>query len=182
LLSKIWLIPLVFTILIVSSFGNAFAAVDYFLKIEGVDGESTDSKHKGQIEIDSFSWGVSNSGAMASGGGGGAGKATFHDIHFTTHVSKASPKLMQAAATGEHLKTFDLTVRKAGGTQMDYYIVHLEDVLVSSYSSSGSSGEVPMESVSFNYQKIVFEYIPTNADGTAAEAVKASWNLATNTR
>jgi type VI secretion system secreted protein Hcp len=181
-LSKIWLIPLVFTILIASSFGNAFAAVDYFLKIDGVEGESTDDKHKGQIEIDSFSWGVSNTGSFASGGGGGAGKATFQDIHFTMHVNKASPKLMQAAATGEHIKSVDLTVRKAGGTQMDYYTIHLEDILVSSYSSSGSSGELPMEEISFNYQKIEFQYIPTNADGTAAEAVKASWNLATNTR
>jgi len=180
LLSKIWLIPIVFTILIASSFGNAFAAVDYFLKIDGVEGESTDDKHKGEIEIDSFSWGVSNPGSMAAGGG--TGKATFQDMHFTMHVSKASPKLMQAAATGEHLKTVDLTVRKAGGTQMEYYTIHLEDILVSSYSSSGSSGEVPMESISLNYQKIEFQYIPQNADGTVAGAVKASWNLATNTR
>lgn len=176
------MLPLVFTILIASSFGNAFAAVDYFLKIDGVEGESIADKHKGEIEIDSWSWGASNSGSMASGGGGGTGKVSFSDFHFTKTVDKSSPKLMQAAATGEHLKTVDLTVRKAGGTQMEYYTVHLEDILVSSYSTSGSSGEVPMESISFNFQKIEFQYIPTNADGTAAEAVKASWNLATNTR
>ena len=181
-MSKIWLIPLVFTILIASSAGSAFAAADYFLKIEGVDGESTDAKHKGQIEIDSFSWGVSNSGSMAAGGGGGAGKVQFQDFHFTKTVDKSSPKLMQAVATGEHLKTMDLTVRKAGGTQMEYYVIHLEDILVSSYSTSGSSGGLLMEEISFNYQKIEFEYIPQNADGTAAGAVKASWNLATNTR
>jgi len=98
------------------------------------------------------------------------------------HVSKASPKLMQAAATGEHIKSVDLTVRKAGGTQMEYYTIHLEDILVSSYSSSGSSDELPMESISLNYQKIEFQYVPEKPDGTADTAIKASWNLATNTR
>jgi len=180
LLSKIWLIPLLFTILIVSSFGSAFAAADYFLKIDGVEGESIDDKHKGEIEIQSWSWGASNSGSMASGGG--TGKASFSDFHFTKTVDKSSPKLMQAVATGEHLKTMDLTVRKAGGTQMEYYVIHLEDILVSSYSTSGSSGDLLMEEISFNYQKIEFEYIPTKDDGTADAAVKASWNLATNTR
>ena len=180
MLSKIWLLPLVFTILIASSFGNAFAMFDAFLKIDGVEGESTDDKHKGQIEIDSFSWGVSNAGSMATGGG--TGKASFSDFTITKTVDKSSPKLMQAVATGEHLKTVDLSMRKAGGTQMDYYVIHLEDVLVSSYSTSGGSGEAPMESISFNYQKIEFQYIPTNADGTAAAAVKASWNLKENTR
>jgi len=183
LLSKIWLIPLVFTILLVSSIGNAFAASDYFLKIDGVEGESTDDKHRGQIEIQSWSWGVSNAGSIASGGGGGAGKASFSDFHFTMPVSKASPKLMQAAATGEHIKSVELTLRKAGGTQMDYYKVHLQDCLVSSYQSSGSSGgDLPMEEISFNYQQISFEYVPEKPDGTADAAIKASWNLATNTR
>jgi type VI secretion system secreted protein Hcp len=181
-MSKIWLIPILFTILITSSFGNAFAAADYFLKLDGIDGESTDDKHKGQIEIESFSWGLSNSGSMAATGGAGAGKVKFNEFTIKKTTDKSSPKLMQAAASGEHLRSLDLTLRKAGGTQMDYYVVHLEDVLVSSYSTSGSSGEAPTESIAFNYQKIMFEYTPTNADGTAGEAIKASWNLATNTR
>lgn len=181
-MSKIWLIPILFSVLIVSSFGNAFAAVDYFLKIDGVEGESTDDRHRGQIEIESWSWGVSNAGSMASGGGGGAGKASFSDFHFTMPVSKASPKLMQAAATGEHIKSAELTLRKAGGTQMDYYIVQFEDLLVSSYQSSGSSSELPMEEISFNYQKITFQYVPEKPDGTADTPIKASWNLATNTK
>lgn len=176
------MIPLLFSVLIFSSFGNAFAAFDYFLKIDGVEGESTDDKHRGHIEIESWSWGVSNAGSTASGGGGGAGKVSFSDIHFTAPASKASPKLMQSAVLGEHIKSADLFVRKSGGTQMDYYIVHLEDVLVSSFSSSGSSGEVPMESISLNYQKIEFQYMPTKPDGTLDTAIKASWNLATNTR
>ena len=175
-MSKFWLIPLVFTILIASSAGSAFAASDYFLKIEGVDGESTDAKHKGQIEIDSFSWGVSNSGSMA--GGGGSGKASFSDLHFTKTVDKSSPKLMEAVATGEHLRSVDLVVRKAGGEQLEYYKIELQDVVISGYSTTGSSGEAPSESISLNFSKIVFEYTPQNADGTAAAPVKAGYDVA----
>ena len=177
-MSKFWLIPLVFTILIASSAGSAFAASDYFLKIEGVDGESTDAKHKGQIEIDSFSWGVSNSGSMAAGGGGGAGKASFSDLHFTKTVDKSSPKLMEAVATGEHLRSVDLVVRKAGGEQLEYYKIELQDVVISGYSTTGSSGEAPSESISLNFSKIVFEYTPQNADGTAAAPLKVGYDLA----
>ena len=179
-MSKILLLPLVFTILIALTVGNAFAASDYFLKIEGVEGESTDAKHKGQIEIDSFSWGVSNSGSMAAGGGGGggAGKASFSDLHFTKTVDKSSPKLMEAVATGEHLRSVDLVVRKAGGDQLEYYKVTLQDVLISGYSTTGSSGEAPSESISLNFSKIVFEYTPQNADGTAAAPLKTGYDLA----
>lgn len=181
-MSKIWLIPLVFTILIASSFGSAFAAADYFLKIEGVDGESTDAKHKGQIEIDSFSWGVSNSGSMAAGGGGGAGKASFSDLHFTKTVDKSSPKLMEAVATGEHLRSVDLVVRKAGGEQLEYYKIELQDVVISGYSTTGSSGEAPTESISLNFSKIVFEYTPQNADGTAAAPLKVGYDVKAATK
>ena len=181
MLSKVWLLPILFAILISSSFGYAYAAsADYFLKIEGVEGESSDAKHKGQIEIDSFSWGVSNAGSMASGGGGGSGKASFQDFHFTKTVDKSSPKLMEAATTGEHLRSVELVVRKAGGDQLEYYKIELQDVVITGYSTTGSSGEAPTESVSFNYSKIMFEYTPQNADGTAASPVKAGYDLATN--
>src|SRR5687768_12512993 len=101
------------------------AAVDFFLKIEGIDGESTDDKHKGELDIQSWSWGVSNMGTAGHGGGGGAGKASFQDIHFSTHVSKASPKLMLTCATGEHIKKATLVCRKAGKEQQEYYKVTL---------------------------------------------------------
>src|SRR5574342_107711 len=181
-MSKVWLLPILLAVIVSSSFGTAFAASDYFLKIDGIEGESSDDKHKGQIEIESWSWGVSNSGSMASGGGAGAGKVQFQDFHFTKTVDKSSPKLMQAVATGEHLRTVDLTVRKAGGTQMDYYVIHLEDVIISSYSTSGGSTEAPTESVSFNFQKIEIQYLPINPDETAVQAVKASRNHKENTK
>ena len=178
-MSKIWLLPVLFAVLILPSLESAFAASDFYLKIDGIDGEAT-GQHQGEIEIQSFSWGVSNTGSMAGGGGGGTGKAQFQDFHFTKTLDKSSPKLMQAVATGEHLKTVDLRASK-GGTN-EYYVIHLEDVLVSSYSTSGSSGDMPTESISFTYAKIEMQYTPTNPDGTAAEAVKASWNIKMNTK
>jgi type VI secretion system secreted protein Hcp len=157
------------------------AAVDFFLKIEGVDGESTDDKHKGEIDIESFSWGVSNMGTHGAGGGGGAGKASFQDLHLHTHVSKASPKLFLACATGEHFKKATLTCRKAGKEQQEYMKVTLSDVLVTSYQvGGGSGGVVPTDQFSINYAKIEYELKPQKADGTLDAAVKGGYDLAAN--
>jgi type VI secretion system secreted protein Hcp len=155
------------TILTIS---NTFGASDYYLKIEGIKGESTDSKHKDWIELQSFSWGVSNSSAAGSGGGGGgAGKASFQDMHFTMKVDKASPKLMLACATGQHIPTLQFTVARtdgATGGTTDYYVITLSDVLVSSYQSSsppappaGATAEPLTASLSLNFTKIKWDYI-----------------------
>src|SRR5262245_37338768 len=157
------------------------AATDFFLKLEGIDGESTDDKHKGEIDIQSFSWGVSNMGTHGSGGGGGAGKASFQDLHFHTSISKASPKLALCCATGEHIKKAVLTCRKAGKEQQEYLKITLSDVLVTSYQNGGGSGGVvPSDQVSINFAQIEFEYKPQKADGTLDAAVKAGYNLAQN--
>src|SRR5437868_14548146 len=148
------------------------AAVDFFLKIEGVDGESTDDKHKGEIDIESFSWGVTQSGTHGGGGGGGAGKASFQDLHFHTTVNKSSPKLFLACATGEHFKKAVLTVRKAGKDQQEYYKVSLSDCLVSSYQSVGGGDPIATDQFSMNFAKVEFEYKPQKADGTLDAAVK----------
>src|SRR5215216_4001780 len=97
------------------------AASDYLLEIEGVKGESSDKKHPGTIEVESFSWGVTNSGSHAGGAGGGAGKASFQDVHFTSSVNKSSPLLMLACASGQHIKKAVLFVRKQGAEQQDFY-------------------------------------------------------------
>ena len=112
-------------------------AVDYFLKIEGIAGESADSKHKGEIDIQSFSWGATQSGSFAMGGGGGAGKVAMQDFHFVMKMNKASPKLMLACANGEHIKKATLVCRKAGKEQQEYLKVEFGDILVSSYQSLG---------------------------------------------
>jgi type VI secretion system secreted protein Hcp len=157
-------------------------ASDYLLEIDGIKGESSDSKHKDTIEVSSFSWGCTNSGSHASGGGGGAGKASFQDIHFTTSVNKSSPKLMLACATGEHIKKAVLFVRKAGRDQHEYYTVTLSDLLVSSYQSGGHEGgdAVPTDQFSLNFSKVEFEYKPQKADGSLDSAVKTGYDLKAN--
>ena len=157
------------------------ASVDYFLKIDGIDGESTDDRHKGEIEILSFSWGETTAGTMTRGGGGGAGKVSMQDFHFTMAMNKASPKLFLACATGEHIKEATLTLRKAGSDRQEYLVVKFTDLLVSSYQTGGSSGDVvPTESFSLNFSKIEFEYRPTNPDGSLGAPVKAGYDLKLN--
>ena len=111
------------------------AIVDYFLKIEGVAGESQDDAHKGDIDVLSFSWGVSNAGSMAVGSGGGEGKASFHDLSFTHKIDKASPVLMQSCASGVHLKEAVLIARRSAseGKGEEFLKITLSDVLISSY-------------------------------------------------
>jgi type VI secretion system secreted protein Hcp len=157
------------------------AAVDYFLKIEGVDGESADGAHKNWIEIDSYSWGETNRGALASGGGG-AGKVYMQDFHFMKKLDKASPVLMQACAQGEHFKMATLVAIKEGAGRQEFLKVTLTDVLISSYRTGGSSGVVPTDQFSINFAKIEYEYMPMNPDGSLGEAVKASWDLKANKR
>jgi len=130
------------------------AAVDYFLKVDGVEGESTDDKHNDEIDVLSWSWGVQQSGTMAHGGGGGEGKASFNDFNFTHHVDKASPVLLKACATGEHIKEAVLTARKAGERQEEFLKVTFSDILVSSYRNGGGQDGVSSD-VSLNYQKVI---------------------------
>jgi type VI secretion system secreted protein Hcp len=116
------------------------ALVDYFLKFDGIQGESQDKVHKNEIEIESFSWGATQTGTASRGGGMGAGKVQMQDFHLVMSVNKASPKLMLACAQGEHIKSAILTCRKAGKDQQDYLKVTFSDILISSYQTSGSGG------------------------------------------
>lgn len=156
------------------------AADTYFLKLDGIPGESTDNKHKGEIDILSFSWGLSNSGSF-SGGGGGAGKASFQDLSLTTQLSKASPKLYLACATGDHIKKATLTVRKQGKEAQEYYIITLEDVLVSGVQTGGAAGNSSItESLSLNFSKITWTYFPQKADGSLDAKVEHNWSVKEN--
>lgn len=158
------------------------ALVDYFLKIDGVDGEAQDHKHKGEIDIESFSWGATQTGIHVTGGGGGAGKVSMQDFHFVMKYNKASPKLMLLCASGEHIKKAVLTCRKAGKDQQEYLKVTLSDVLVSSYQSGGSShGDVvPTDQISLNFTKIEIGYKEQKPDGTLGGEAKAGWNVKEN--
>ena len=123
-------------------------AADIFAKIGDIKGESLDSKHKDEVEVLSWSWGVQQSGTMAHGGGGGEGKASFNDFNFTHHVDKASAVLMKACATGEHIKEATITVRKAGKGQQEFLIIKMNDVLITSVNPSGSGDGPPLQSPS----------------------------------
>ncbi len=158
------------------------AAVDYFLKIDGIDGESQDSKHKGDIDVESWSWGESQSGSHSGGGGGGAGKVSMQDFHFVMKCNKSSPKLLLACANGEHIKKATLVCRKAGKEQQEFLKITLSDLLVSSYQTGGSGhGDVvPTDQISLNYAKIEYEYKEQKPDGTLGGAVKAGYDLKAN--
>ncbi len=116
-------------------------AVDYFLKIDGIEGESQDHKHKNEIDVESWSWGQTNAGDAASRGGMGAGKVSMQDFHFVMRMNKATPKLMEACATGQHIKQAVLTCRKAGKDQQEFLKVTMSDYIVSSYQTGGSGGK-----------------------------------------
>ena len=116
------------------------AAVDFFLKIHGVDAESYDHKHKGEIEVDSWSWGETQPVHHTGAAGSGAGKVSIQDFHFVMKHNKASPKLMLGCATGEHFKEAVLTCRKAGTEQQEYLKITMTDVFISAYQTGGSSG------------------------------------------
>lgn len=158
------------------------AQTDYFLKIDGVDGESTDDKHKGEIDIMSFSWGAANSGSAGQGGGLGSGKVAPADFSITKRTDKSSPNLYIACATGQHFKSAVLVCRRAGGGQQEYLKITMEDVLVSSYMNSGSGGDevVPNDQVSLNYGKLEFSYKEQKADGSLGGEGKQKYDFLAN--
>jgi type VI secretion system secreted protein Hcp len=156
-------------------------AASIFARIGTIKGESRDARHKDEIEVLSWSWGVSQSGTMASGGGGGAGKASFHDFTFTHHVDKASPALMRACATGEHIKDATITVRKAGKGQQEYLVIKMTDVLVTNVSTSVSAeGEATSEGVALAFAKVDLEYKPQKPDGSLDVGIHFQYDLKAN--
>lgn len=158
------------------------AQVDYFLKLEGVDGESQDDKHKNEIDISTVSWGVVNAGAGAYGTGSGAGKAQFQDIHITKLTDKASAILLLNCATGKHHGSATLCFRKAGENPVEYLKIKLTEVTVSSFQGSGhgGSGGMSEESISLNFSKIEVTYTPQAADGTSLGQVIAGYDVKAN--
>lgn len=157
-------------------------AVDMFLKITDVKGESKDKSHSGECEIESFSWGATQLGTSSHGTGAGGGKVSMNDFHFVMRNNSASPTLFLFCANGKHLKEAKLTCRKAGGQQEDFMKVVMSDVLISSYQTGGSGGgEVPMDQISLNYSKIEIEYLAQDDKGVTKSAGKKFWDMKTNT-
>ena len=156
-------------------------AVDMFIKLDGIKGESRDAKHKGEIDVLAWSWGLSNSGTLHTGGGGGAGKANFQDISFTKYVDAGSADLALSCANGKHPKSAKLVVRKAGENPLEYIIIELGECLVTSLSTGGSGGEDRLtENVTLNFEEIHFTYWTQDDKGAKGESSEYKYNIAEN--
>jgi type VI secretion system secreted protein Hcp len=157
------------------------AHVDYFLKIDGVEGESYDAKHRNEIELQSWSWGEHNAALVDVGGGMGSGKVSMGDFNFVMPVNKASGKLLQACATGEHFQKAVLTCRKAGKEQQEYLTVTLSECLVSSFQTGGSASAevIPVDQFSLAFSRIEHTYKVQKADGSLGGVFKHGYDIKT---
>lgn len=156
-------------------------AVDMFLELEGIKGESRDHKHKDKIQVLAWSWGMSNSGSAHMGSGAGSGKANFQDISLTHYIDKSTAALMMHCATGKHIKKGQLIVRKAGDKPLEYLKITFEDVLISSVSTGGSGGEDRLtENLSLNFAKFKLEYQAQKADGSGEPGGELVFDIAAN--
>lgn len=156
-------------------------AVDMFMKISSVDGESKDDAHKGEIDVLSYNWGMLQSGTFHVGGGGGAGKVNIQDLSFTKWVDLSSPVLMLACSNGEHFDEAKLTVRKAGKTPLEYILVTMKKVMVTSVSTGGSGGEDRLtENVTLNFADVEVKYSQQSDTGGEEAAKTYHWDIEAN--
>ena len=158
-------------------------AIDMFLKIDGIPGESSDNHHRDEIVVVSYGWGESQpQAAGGTGAGGSTGRTVMRDFHFTMRVSKASPRLFLACANGMRIRDAVLTVRSSGATPVEFYKWILTDVTVASYESVASvpSGEAPTDQISLRFTKIETEYTRVKPDGSLDAPIKEGWDLMTN--
>jgi type VI secretion system secreted protein Hcp len=156
-------------------------AQDMFIKIGTLKGEAKDAKHKNEIDVLAWSWGMSNSGSAHVGGGAGAGKCNVQDLSFTKYVDKSSPNLQLAACNGKHHLEAKLTVRKAGEKPLEYLVITMEEVMITSVSDGGSGGEDRLtENVTLNFARVKVEYKEQTATGGVGAQPKMGWDIAKN--
>ncbi len=156
-------------------------AVDMFLKLADVPGESKDAEHEGEIDILAWSWGMTQSGSFHHGGGGGSGKVNVQDVSITKYIDKSTPNLMKACANGKHFADATLYVRKAGEKPLEYLRIEMKQVLVSSVSTGGSGGEDRLtENVTLNFAEVKTIYTPQAKEGSGEGKVEMGWNIEKN--
>jgi len=157
-------------------------AVDIFLELKDVKGESKDAKHPNEIDVLSFSWGMTQSGSTHQGSGSGSGKVNVQDLTITKYIDRASPTLVQFCCNGKHIKSGKLTTRKAGGDEaLEYVTIKMEDIIVTAVQSGGSGGEDRFtENVTLNFGKFDYEYTVQAEEGSKKESIPVSWNIARN--
>lgn len=156
-------------------------AVDMFLKIEPIKGESQDDTHKDEIDILAWSWGMSQSGTTHIGGGSGAGKVNVQDLSFTCYFDAATTDLMKFCTTGDHIEEATLVVRKAGGKALEYVVLTMKDLIVSSVSTGAGGGEDRLTiNVSLNFGAYEMKYTPQTAQGEAGTETEWKYDIAAN--
>lgn len=156
-------------------------AVDMFIKIGKVGGESKDKTHAGEIDVLSWSWGMSQSGSMHGGGGGGSGKVNVQDLSLTKYMDASTTELMKACMAGTHIDQALLCIRKAGDKPLEYLKIKLTNVLISSVSTGGSGGEDRLtENVTLNFEKVNVEYNTQNEKGGKDKPFLVGWDIAAN--
>ena len=156
-------------------------AMDMFMDIATIPGESKDAKYSKKIDVLAWSWGVSQSGTFHTGGGGGAGKANVQDLSFTKWIDDASAPLQLATCTGKHLPTALLIVRKAGEQPYEYLKIAMTDVMVTSVSTGGSGGEDRLtENVTLNFAKVAVDYFVQNEKGAVTAGTKYKFDIEAN--
>ena len=156
-------------------------AVDMFLKISGVEGESVDSAHAREIDVLSWGWGMNQSGTTHVGRGGGAGKVSVQDLTITKRVDKSTPALIKSCCTGKHFEEAVFTVRKAGEKPLEYLILRMKDVLVTNVTEGGAGGEELLsETITLNFSEFNYVYVPQKRDGGPDGKVEHAFNIATN--
>ena len=158
-------------------------AMDMFMKIDALEGESVDKTHKGEIDVLAWSWGVSNAGSAHVGGGAGSGKAKVQDLSFTKYIDKATPDLVLASCNGKHFDVATLVVRKAGETPLEFVKITMNEVLVASVSQGGAGGEDRLtENVALNFAAVKLEYVEQTPKGGTGDKPSMQWNIAENSK
>jgi type VI secretion system secreted protein Hcp len=158
-------------------------AMDMFIKIGSLKGESRDKTHKEEIDVLAWSWGMSNSGSAHVGGGAGSGKVNVQDLSFTKYIDKTTPDLMLAACNGKHFDKAVLVVRKAGENPLEYVTITMEEVLITNVSTGGSGGEDRLtENVTINFAKVNVDYKEQTATGGVGATPSMGWNVAENVK
>ena len=155
-------------------------AADIFAKIGDIKGESTDDKHKGEVEVLSYSWGVTHPAPPSGGGGGGTGKPTFQDLVIVHNIDKASPQLLKACATGEHIKEATITFRKAGKGQQEFLIIKMNDVIITGVAQGATGSETGSETVNLEFAKVDWQFKAQKQDGTLEPAIHFKFDIKAN--
>lgn len=154
---------------------------DIFIKFHGIDGESHDVTHKGEIDVINWRWSAGQTSNMHSGSGGGAGKSTVHDLHFEHYVDKSSPNLLQYCLTGKHIAEAVLTVRKAGGSPLDYLKITLQELIITQVKPVGYYRmRSPREKIALSFTRVKMDYIQQNAQGKSMGTVSMGYDVKAN--